>query len=153
MDRHVWEGTEEDSDEPLPRLLAMPTSYTDLYASLTSLCPGQDKTAICLICGLVINASGKGKCTQHSRICGGGVGLFFLMQECKGLLIHNSRAVYVQSPYVDGHGETPQFRGRPLFLDPERWKVFIDLWRSHAVRVKVLGDRRNLRQVINLDYY
>jgi hypothetical protein len=159
QDKIVWAGDKQVGDEPPPRLSAMPTSYTDLYASLSSLCPGQNQTAICLCCGLVISLKGRGKCTQHSRVCGGGAGLFFLMpeqslmQECKGLLIHNSRAVYVQSPYVDAHGETPQFRGRPLFLDPERWKVFLDLWKNHAVRVKVLGDRRNLRQVIVLNYY
>jgi len=120
---------------------------------LSSLCPGQDQTAICLVCGLVLNASGKGHVTQHASCCGGGSGIFFLMQECKGLVIHNTRAAYVQSPYVDAHGETPQFRGRPLFLDPGRWKIFVDLYKSHGTRMKVVGERRNLRQVIVQGYY
>ena len=44
-----------------------PTSYTDLYASLSSLCPGQEQTAICLCCGAVINAGGKGCVRERHR--------------------------------------------------------------------------------------
>jgi len=150
-DHDEWSKTgpdELDSDPLPPRLLVIPTSYTDLYASLGALCPpGQEQTAICLVCGCILDAQGKGRCTQHSSVCGGGVGVFFLMQDCKGLLVHNGKAAYVQSPYVDSHGETPQFRGRPLFLDKDRLKVFEELWTSHGARMKVIGERRSQRQV------
>jgi hypothetical protein len=38
-------------------------------------------------------------------------------------------------------------------LAKEMWKYFKDLWSSHGARMKVIGERRNLRQVIVVGYY
>lgn len=136
-----------------PRISMIPTSYTDLYAELGRLLPDSEQTAVCLICGEVLNACGKGECTRHSFKCGAGTGLFFLLQECAGLIMHNSKAAYIHSPYVDSHGETPQYRGRPLNLDMERYDHLREVWSGHAVRQQVLAERASSRQIIVQDYY
>ena len=136
-----------------PRVTVMPTSYTDLYAELGCLLPDCEQTAVCLVCGEVLNAGGKGECTKHSFKCGAGAGLFFLLQECSGLILHKSKAAYIHSPYVDSHGETPQFRGRPLNLDLVRYDHLRELWNGHLVRQTVVAERGSSRQVILPDFY
>ena len=74
-----------------PRVAVIPTSYTDLYAELGALLPDSEQTAVCLICGEVLNAGGKGECTRHSYKCGAGAGMFFLLQDCNGLIMHKSK--------------------------------------------------------------
>ena len=136
-----------------PRVAMIPTSYTDLYAELGQLLPDSEQTAVCLICGEVLNAGGKGECTRHSYKCGAGTGMFFLLQECAGLIMHNGKAAYIHSPYVDSHGETPQYRGRPLNLDLDRYDHLHEVWSGHSVRQQVLAERGSSRQIIVPDFY
>lgn len=136
-----------------PRVAMIPTSYTDLYAELGQLLPDSEQTAVCFICGEVLDAGGKGECTRHSFKCGAGTGMFFLLQECAGLIMHNSKAAYIHSPYVDSHGETPQYRGRPLNLDLVRYDHLHEVWSGHAVRQQVLAERGSSRQIILPDFY
>jgi len=146
---HSNKGNKNDR----PRVLVIPTSYTDLYAELGTLMPDCEQTAVCLICGEVLNAGGKGECTRHSYKCGAGAGMFFLLQECSGLIMHKNKAAYIHSPYVDSHGETPQYRGRPLNLDLDRYEHLREVWFSHGVRQKVVAERVSSRQVILPDFY
>jgi hypothetical protein len=136
-----------------PRVTMIPTSYTDLYAELGQLLPDSEQTAVCLICGEVLNAGGKGECTKHSYKCGAGTGMFFLLQECAGLIMHNGKAAYIHSPYVDSHGETPQYRGRPLNLDLDRYDHLHEVWSGHSIRQQVLAERSGSRQIIVPDFY
>jgi len=136
-----------------PRIKSLPVSYTDLYAQLGVLIPDSDQTAVCLVCGTVLNAAGKGECTKHAIKCGSGCGLFFLLQECVGLILHGKKAAYVHSPYVDSHGETPQYRGRPLNLDMGRYEILYEMWAGHAIREKVMAERAISRQVIIANFY
>jgi len=136
-----------------PRVAGMPVAYTDLYAELGALMPECEQTAVCLVCGEVLNAGGKGECTRHSFKCGAGAGIFFLLQECSGLILHRSKAAYIHSPYVDSHGETPQHRGRPLNLDLDRYEHLREVWFGHGVRQHVLSERGSSRQVILPDFY
>jgi hypothetical protein len=136
-----------------PRIAMVPTSYTDLYAELGHLLPESEQTGVCLICGEVLNAGGKGECTRHSYKCGAGSGLFFLLQECAGLIIHNGKAAYIHSPYVDSHGETPQYRGRPLNLDLDRYDHLHEVWSGHSIRQQVFAERGSSRQIIVPDFY
>ncbi|GKZ00839.1 hypothetical protein MPSEU_001035600 [Mayamaea pseudoterrestris] len=136
-----------------PRVSLIPIAYTDLYAELGSKLANCEQIAVCLVCGEVLNASGKGECTRHSYFCGAGAGIFFLLQECSGLIMHKSKAAYIHSPYVDTHGETPQFRGRPLNLDLNRYEHFREMWLGHGVRQMVVAERSNSRQVILNDFY
>lgn len=138
---------------PRPRVAVLPTSYTDLYAELGNLMPDCEQTAVCLICGEVLNAGGKGECTRHSYKCGAGAGMFFLLQECSGLIMHKSKAAYIHSPYVDSHGETPQYRGRPLNLDLDRYEHLREVWFGHGVRQQVVAERGSSRQVLIPDFY
>ena len=136
-----------------PRIDMLPSSYTDLYARLGSLCPDYEQTGLCMVCGSVLNAAGKGECTKHAQKCGGGAGIFFLLQECTGLMLHGNKAAYIHSPYVDSHGETPHYRGRPLNLDMERYRILQELWTSHTLRAQVIAERGNSRQVIIANFY
>lgn len=136
-----------------PRISMVPTSYTDLYAELSQLLPDGEQTAVCLVCGQVMNAGGRGECTKHSYECGAGAGMFFLLQECAGLIMHNGKAAYIHSPYVDSHGETPQYRGRPLNLDLDRYGHLNEVWSGHSIRQQVLAERESSRQIIVDGFY
>ena len=136
-----------------PRIQVLPTSYTDLYAELSIVYPDSEQTALCLVCGEILNAGGKGECTKHALKCGAGCGIFFLLQECLALIMHGGKAAYVHSPYVDAHGETPQYRGRPLNLDRERYDVLAELWNGHLIRERVIAERSTSRQVIIANFY
>jgi len=136
-----------------PRISMVPTSYTDLYAELIQLLPDSEQTAVCLACGEVMNAGGRGECTRHSNKCGAGAGMFFLLQECAGLIMHNGKAAYIHSPYVDSHGETPQYRGRPLNLDLDRYGHLREVWSGHSIRQQVLAERESSRQLIVDGFY
>jgi hypothetical protein len=133
----------------------LPSSYTDLYAALGKISPETELTAVCFVCGQVLDASGKGECTRHTYRCGGGCGLFFLLQDCVCLAIHKDKAAYLPSPYVDSHGETPQFRGRPLNIDSIRYDFLHELWSGHTLREHVIAERqkstRNL--LINSNFF
>lgn len=89
----------------------------------------------------VLNADGKAECTTHALDCGGGCGILFLLQKCSVLIIHREKPIIIPSPYVDRHGETPHYRGRPLFIDMSRYENLHELWSSHLTREKVIYER------------
>lgn len=136
-----------------PRIQALPTSYTDLYAELNRFSSSGESTALCLVCGEVLNADGKGDCNKHALVCGGGCGIFFLLQKCNVLILRNTSAAIIPSPYVDSHGETPHYRGRPLFLDMSRYDGLQELWSSHLIREKVSYERSKCQayQLLDID--
>jgi hypothetical protein len=82
-----------------PRLPMIPTSYTDLYADLSGLLPDCEQTAFCLICGEVLNASGKGECTKHSYKCGAGTLCKIVIFGNDILRVFLSRFQLTQSPF------------------------------------------------------
>ncbi len=91
----------------------------------------------------ILDAEGKGECTKHASECGGGCGIFFLVQKCTTIFIHKDKAAFVMSPYVDSHGEVSHYRGRPLFLDKSRYHSLHEFWSSHLIREKVVSERFN----------
>ena len=101
----------------------------------------------------VLNADGKRECTKHALVCGGGCGIFFLLQKCCVLIVKNHSYAIIPSPYVDSHGETPHYRGRPLFIDLPRYDSLHELWSSHLTREKVISERSKfqLYQLVELD--
>ena len=104
-----------------------------------------------------MNADGKGDCNKHALICGGGCGIFFLLQKCSILILRNNSAAIIPSPYVDSHGETPHYRGRPLFLDMSRYDSLQELWSSHLVRERVSSERSKcqayqLQEIDSINY-
>lgn len=62
-----------------PRLFPLPSSYTQLHSQLTAM-GGYSFPALCLICGAVMDANGRGKCAAHSKICNKDAGIVFLLQ-------------------------------------------------------------------------
>ena len=103
-----------------PQFVTLPNSYTKLHGILTGLCE-YDYPALCITCGSVIDASGKGLCTKHNADCPSGVGIYFLLQDCTILLLDGMRGTYYAAPYVDTHGEKHRsFRGKPLYIDEKR---------------------------------
>jgi hypothetical protein len=136
-----------------PRILYLPMSYTDLYAELSEMCPNSKHIAVCLVCGQVLDAGGKGQCTKHAYDCGAGAGMFFLLQECVGLIIHGQKAAYIHSPYVDHYGEAPQYRGRPLNLNMNHYRLMQGMWTGHLIREKVIAERTSTRHLVIPGFY
>jgi hypothetical protein len=62
-----------------PSLIALPDDYSKLHAMVASK-GSYDYPALCLLCGAVLNASGKGQCHAHVYSCNAGMGIFFLIQ-------------------------------------------------------------------------
>ena len=104
---------------------------------------------MCLICGEVMcsqsyccqtstsgHSSPVGACTGHTEICGGGVGIFLRVRECKVVLLAGpSKGCFIQSPYVDQYGETDPGlrRGNPLHLCPQKYRKIYKLWLNHGI--------------------
>jgi len=125
-------------------------------------------TAICLLTGAVMRSGHRrpfatsqsqtrlpGTCTIHSRKVGSGIGIFFLVQKCTVLLVHNNKSAYSASLYVDEHGEEDPGirRGRPLYLNNVRLKALETLWRSHGVPREVAQIRSTSDRVIRDNWY
>ena len=96
---------------------------------------------------------GKKECTIHAAVCGGGCGIFFFLQQSFVAIVKNHDVAIIKGPYVDSHGETPHYRGRPLFLDMSRYENLHELWASHTVRQRVVYERSNysLHQIREID--
>ena len=128
---------------------------------------GSGETAICLITGTILKASSPrrqssrryqrppGACTLHARKIGSGTGIYFLLQKCTVLLIHNKKSAYYASLYVDENGEedTGLARGRPLFLKEDRYEALANLWRTHSIPREVAQIRSTSDRVIRDDWY
>ena len=97
--------------------------------------------------------AGKGLCSKHAFECGGGTGIFFLLQDCIGLILHKEKAAYVHSPYVDSHGETPQYRGKRLNLELSRYNILHELWCGHMLRQEVISERSKTRSFLPNNFF
>jgi hypothetical protein len=159
-------------------LIQLPKSYVELYSLVNKVKAtvknalddvedfGSGETAICLITGTILRASSPrrqsrrqarppGACTLHARKIGSGTGIFFLLQKCTVLLVHNKKSAYYASLYVDENGEedTGLARGRPLFLKEERYEALENLWRTHGIPREVAQIRSTSDRVIRDDWY
>jgi hypothetical protein len=63
-------------------------------------------------------------------VCGAGTAFFLLVRATKLLLLRGSRRCIYPSPYLDSHYEEDPYmrRGRPLFLNAERYAHVQRLW-------------------------
>jgi len=123
--------------------------------------------AICMLTGKVMLAGSRsrglyyrpsnepGQCTLHARHNGAGVGIFFLLQKCATLLLHNEKSAYSPSLYVDEHGEedVELKRGRPLYLQAERFERLQNLWLNHDIPGEVTRIRSTSDRVIRDNWY
>jgi len=160
---------------PMNCLIKLPKSFVELY-SIVNRVKGREggsddnddsgyETAICLLTGSVIKSGTSrklkhgppppGMCTLHSRKVGSGIGIFFLVQKCTVLLMHNNKSAYSPSLYVDEHGEEDVGlrRGRPLFFSDERYQALETLWRTHGIPREVSQIRSTSDRVIRDNWY
>lgn len=160
-------------------LIQLPKSYVELYTLVNKVKAtvknaalddmedlSNGETAICLITGAIMRAGlprrqsrrvqrPPGACTLHARSVGSGTGIFFLLQKCTVLLVHNKKSAYSASLYVDENGEedTGIARGRPLFLKGDRYMALESMWRSHGIPREVAQIRSTSDRVIRDNWY
>jgi len=161
-------------------LIRLPRSFVELYGTVNQVKTsgranslddsddtGGGEAAICLVTGAIMRSGSSrrsfsrqrqrspGSCTLHARKVGSGTGVFFLVQKCTVLLIHNKKSAYSASLYVDENGEedTGLRRGRPLFLKQERYEALENLWRQHGIPREVAQIRSTSDRVIRENWY
>jgi hypothetical protein len=130
-----------------PSLIELPHLYQSaLVEWLNTKCHRCDKVpkepALCLVCGQLTccaesccaDAKTRGECTQHSLACGARTGIFLLLRQTSILILSGSHACIYSSPYLDQHGEEdPSLkRGKPLYLDRNRYQALNLLWATGA---------------------
>jgi Proteolysis_6 C-terminal len=165
--------------KPIFCLVGLPKSFVELY-NIVNKVKGRDEasgvedvddagnseTAICLLTGAVMRSGSArrpfsraarqpGACTKHARKTGSGIGMFFLVQKCTVLLMHNNKSAYSPSLYVDSHGEEDPGlkRGRPLFLNEARYRALELLWRQQCIPREVAQIRSTSDRVIRDNWY
>jgi len=166
-------------DTPTFSLIRLPKSFVELYGIVSKVKGreesaslddsddvGNAETAICLLTGTVMRSGSTrrpyhrsqrppGACTIHARKTGSGIGIFFLVQKCTVLLMHNNKSAYSASLYVDEHGEEDPGlrRGRPLFLNDTRHRALEQLWRQQGIPREVAQIRSTSDRVIRDNWY
>ena len=166
-------------DIPTFSLIRLPKSFVELYGIVSKVKGreesaslddsddvGNAETAICLLTGTVMRSGSSrrsyhrsqrppGACTIHARKNGSGIGIFFLVQKCTVLLMHNNKSAYSASLYVDEHGEEDPGlrRGRPLFLNDARHRALEQLWRQQGIPREVAQIRSTSDRVIRDNWY
>ena len=166
-------------DRPTFSLIRLPKSFVELYGIVSKVKGreesaslddsddvGNAETAICLLTGTVMRSGSSrrpyhrsqrppGACTIHARKNGSGIGIFFLVQKCTVLLMHNNKSAYSASLYVDEHGEEDPGlrRGRPLFLNDARHRALEQLWRQQGIPREVAQIRSTSDRVIRDNWY
>lgn len=134
-------------------LMRLPNVYQDLLQRCVKQrcpeCKGRlDDPALCLLCGRLCSPSWKSCCREsgcqtHSVTCGAGTGVFLLTRRTTILLQRSARQAPWPSPYLDAFGEEDfeMNRGKPLFLNMERYAALTYMVASHGLdrSSKVLG--------------
>ncbi|KAJ0962441.1 hypothetical protein J5N97_030269 [Dioscorea zingiberensis] len=128
------------------RLMQLPRLYQDLLQRYVkqqcSHCKSvPDEPALCLICGELCSPSWKNccrvyRCLEHAMVCGAGVGVFLLVRRDYNLTAKiYRRKPFRPSLYLDAYGEEDldMSRGRPLYLNEERYKALTYLVASHSL--------------------
>jgi Proteolysis_6 C-terminal len=174
-------GNIHRNELPSFRLIRLPKSFVELY-NLVNKIKGREndhtamgdefddigttETSICLLTGTVMRSGSArrmysrairqpGACTIHARKTASGIGIFFLVQKCTILLMHNNKSAYSPSIYVDEHGEEdPQLkRGLPLYLNEARYRALELLWRQQCIPREVAQIRSTSDRVIRDNWY
>ncbi|XP_075509230.1 E3 ubiquitin-protein ligase PRT6-like isoform X1 [Primulina tabacum] len=131
---------------PVPfRLMLLPHLYQDLLQRyIKKRCPDcgalKEEPALCLLCGKLCSPSWKTCCREtgcqtHAMACGAGIGVFLLIRRTTILLQRSARQAPWPSPYLDAFGEedVEMHRGKPLFLNEERYAALTHMVASHGL--------------------
>ncbi|XP_052173554.1 E3 ubiquitin-protein ligase PRT6 [Diospyros lotus] len=99
-----------------------------------------EEPALCLLCGKVCSPNWKiccreSGCQTHAMACGAGIGVFLLIKKTTILLQRSARQAPWPSPYLDAFGEedVQMNRGKPLFLNEERYAALTHMVASHGL--------------------
>lgn len=127
------------------RLMLLPQVYHDLLQRyIKQRCPDcglvQDDPALCLVCGKLCSPIWKTCCREsgcqtHALSCGAGTGVFLLIRKTSVLLQRSGRQAPWPSPYLDSFGEEDidMNRGKPLYLNEERYAALTHMVASHGL--------------------
>ncbi|KAF5200062.1 E3 ubiquitin-protein ligase [Thalictrum thalictroides] len=127
------------------RLMHLPQIYQDLLERYIKQQCSECKTvltdpALCLLCGRLCSPSWKSCCREsgcraHAISCGAGIGVFLLIRKTTILLQRSARQAPWPSPYLDAFGEVDidMKRGKPLYLNEERYAALTHLVASHGL--------------------
>ncbi|KAM3325472.1 hypothetical protein P3S67_000597 [Capsicum chacoense] len=95
---------------------------------------------MCLLCGKLCSASWKKCCREsgcqaHAMVCGAATGVFLLIRKTTILLQRSARQAPWPSPYLDVFGEEDNDiqRGKPLYLNEERYAALTHMVASHGL--------------------
>ncbi|KAL3622661.1 hypothetical protein CASFOL_033478 [Castilleja foliolosa] len=127
------------------KLMHLPHLYQDLLQRyIKKCCPDcgvvKEEPALCLLCGKVCSPSWRTCCREsgcqaHAMACGAGIGVFLLIIRTTILLQRSARQAPWPSPYLDAFGEedVEMQRGKPLFLNGERYAALTHMVASHGL--------------------
>ncbi|KAJ8570714.1 hypothetical protein K7X08_037686 [Anisodus acutangulus] len=127
------------------KLMLLPHLYQDLLQRyIKQHCPDcgvvPEEPALCLLCGRLCSPNWKPCCREsgcqtHAMVCGAGTGVFLLIRKTTVLLQRSARQASWPSPYLDAFGEedTGMHRGKPLYLNEERYAALTHMVASHGI--------------------
>ncbi|XP_077239031.1 proteolysis 6 [Tasmannia lanceolata] len=127
------------------KLMHLPRLYQDLLESyIKQPCPlckvVPDEPLLCLLCGRLCSSSSKlccreNGCQNHVMACSAGIGVFLMVRRTMILLQRSARQSLYPSPYLDAFGEedVDMTRGKPLYLNEERYTALTYMVASHGL--------------------
>ncbi|KAL8504680.1 hypothetical protein ACS0TY_016023 [Phlomoides rotata] len=127
------------------KLMLLPHLYQDLLQRyIKKCCPDcgvvKKEPALCLFCGKLCSPTWKqccreNTCQTHAAACGAGIGVFLLVRRTTILLQRSARQAPWPSPYLDVFGEedVEMQRGKPLYLNQERYAALSHMVASHGL--------------------
>ncbi|KAL6519431.1 hypothetical protein OROGR_018751 [Orobanche gracilis] len=127
------------------KLMILPYIYQDLLQRyIKKSCPDcgavKEEPAVCLLCSKLCSPNWKtccreSRCHTHAMACGAGFGVFLMIRTTTILLQRSARQAPWPSPYLDAFGEEDvgMHRGKPLFLNEERYAALTHMVASHGL--------------------
>ncbi|CAH2074477.1 unnamed protein product, partial [Thlaspi arvense] len=127
------------------QLMKLPNLYQDLLQRcIKKPCSNCTKVieepALCLLCGRLCSpiwrpCCRESGCQTHAVTCGAGTGVYLLIRRTTILLQRFARQSPWPSPYLDTFGEedTDMTRGKPLYLNEERYAALTYMVASHGL--------------------
>jgi len=131
-----------------PQLLRLPRNYDAIFQfyhkRVCTVCQKVPKDpTLCLLCGVMVclreaccrlpAGEMMNEAVRHSVDCGAGTAPFLAVNSATIVVIRGKRACIWGSIYLDAFGEEDRElkRGKPLFLNMERYQLLETQWLSH----------------------
>jgi len=131
-----------------PQLLRLPRNYDSIFQfyhkRVCTVCQKVPKDpTLCLLCGVMVclreaccrppTGDMMHEAVRHSVDCGAGTAPFLAVNSATIVVIRGKRACIWGSIYLDAFGEEDRElkRGKPLFLNMERYQLLETQWLAH----------------------